>query len=124
MFYVLDAQHQPQPASTEDWAFHMNHRNSSYQLSDEVGRFRIFTAFRGVAGGAKQPTAGGAAPAVFTSAINFASSVAALTDLRLERYTTWADAVAGHAALVAEARAGTVIPGKDPFKVSQRKMKQ
>lgn len=95
-WYVLDANRKPvRCSSVEQWEASMLQGSDAKRVAfDKIGEVEVSTVFLGLDHGYKRD----AAPVVFETMVFNAP-----TDY-MERYTTWEDAEAGHAAVVAGLR--------------------
>lgn len=91
MHYKLDADHKPVPVTLREWA--ENYEKRGHVLAQEtVGDRLVSTIFLGLVGGTGEP--------YFETAILADDEVSVR-----ERYPTYDDAMAGHAAIVAREKA-------------------
>lgn len=92
--YILDANNNPIPcASAEAWAWRKANRERVSVAHDIVGDWRVSTVFLTTDHAyGTEPR-----PLVFETMVFYGGS---FRDLDCDRYTTYADAIAGHAAMV------------------------
>ncbi len=103
--WILDDQHHAQPVDDViAWAQWFRDINNRGVARDVANGYTVSTVFLGI-----DYSFGGRKPLLFETAIFSQDS---RLDLYCERYSTWAEAEAGHARILADVKAG-LLPKKE-----------